>query len=516
MTKTSKLYALSILLVLLIFIGKFGVDAFSENKKNYYLNVQSELLQAKYDTSYRYFKIMTNDIYEMYSQNKKQIKLLEKANTADENSKEEIKLKMYKMLQRNFKRLTNMGIAQVNFYLANNKVFLKMHKPEFKSQDSVQNISVELVSKTHKNHEGFEACGCMVGLRFTYPVYNGAKFVGTLEIAYSTRQLLKSITDDFVYNSHILVSKKMADSTLDKLKRLQDYSDTWESPDYYIEDSTHKSIGDINLYMKLESEKLKEEIAEGIKLEKPFAVVTHYNYQNIILTFLPMASANGKKNVSYVVTYTESDYLSNLKIEKNYILALYFVVIGLLYLFSIYVIYSQEKLKDLALYDGLTKLPNRTLFMVELANELHRSQRYKTSVALMFLDLDGFKAVNDTYGHQVGDKLLVHIAAILTSSLRESDLVARLGGDEFTIIITDIHEEKEVVNLAQKLIDRINQDIIIDHKSINVGASVGVSIYPRDAKEIDELVRQADEMMYESKNNGKNQVTLYNNRETNV
>ena len=515
MTKTSKLYLLTLFLVLLGILGNFSIDTFSDNKKDYYLKVQSELLQAKYDTSYRYFKIMTNDIFEMYAKNKKQKELLKEANRVDPLQRDEIKQKMHLLLKRNFKRLQNMGISQVNFYLANNELMLKMHKPNFKSTTLKNDTDLFQTSK-QTSHEGFELYGCMVGLHFNYPFYDGVNYLGTVEISYSTKQLLKSVTDDFVYNSHILVSKKVTDKMLNAEQRLQDYSDTWETPNYYIEDATHKSTGDINLYMKIDSKKVREKINTGIASQKPFAVVTRYNYQNIILTFLPMASSDGEKNVAYIVTYTESDYLSNIKIEKNYIIALFFVVIGLLYLFSIYVVISQEKLKDLALYDGLTKLPNRTLFMIELANEIHRSQRYKTDIALLFLDLDGFKTVNDTYGHQVGDKLLVHIAAILTSSLRESDLVARLGGDEFTVIVTDVNQEKEVVNLAQNLIDRINKDIIIDHKPIHVGASIGVSIYPNDAKEIDELVRLADEMMYESKNNGKNRVTLYKNRKTNV
>ena len=505
MTKISKLYTLTLALAVLIVLGNFAIDTFTQNKRDYYLKVQSELLQAKYDTSYRYFKIMAHDIYEMYSQNKREIVLLKEANSSNKVEKQKIKIKMYKLLKRNFKRLKNMGITQVNFYLPNKELFLQMHQPHMKGK----RVLLE-------NNEGFEVCGCMVGLRFVYPIYDGVTQVGTVEIAYSTKQLLKSVTDDFVYNSHMLVSKTIADKRLGRTKRLLDYSETWETSKYYIEDSTHKSTGDTNLYMKLESDQLKKKIDKGINTKKPFAVVTRYNYQNIILTFLPIASPEGKKNISYIVTYTESDYLSNITIEKHYIVALYFVVIGLLYLFSIYVVYSQEKLKDLALYDGLTKLPNRTLFKIELTNEIHRAQRYKNDLALLFLDLDGFKAVNDTYGHQIGDKLLVHIASILTSSLRESDLVARLGGDEFTIIITDIQKIDEVLKLAEKLIAKINQDIIIEHKAISVGASIGISIYPQNAQDIETLVRQADEMMYISKNNGKNRVTLYENKETNV
>jgi len=173
------------------------------------------------------------------------------------------------------------------------------------------------------------------------------------------------------------------------------------------------------------------------------------------------------------------------------------------------VVISQHKLKELALYDNLTKLPNRTLFMIEFKNEINRVLRYKNRSALIFLDLDGFKAINDTYGHHMGDDLLIYIANILTSSLRKSDMVSRLGGDEFTIILGDIESDKEVINIAQNIINEINKDIIINHEIIHLGASIGISIYPNHSQNIETLIKYADRMMYTSKNNGKNRVTLY-------
>jgi diguanylate cyclase (GGDEF)-like protein len=188
----------------------------------------------------------------------------------------------------------------------------------------------------------------------------------------------------------------------------------------------------------------------------------------------------------------------------------------LLFLFSIYIILNREKLKELALYDALTKLPNRTLFMIEFQNEINRAQRYKTKVALLFIDLDGFKAVNDTYGHQVGDELLKIVSDTLSTLIRKSDIASRLSGDEFTVILTDIENEAQAISVAQKIIKELNKDIIINHKVISIGASIGISIYPTSALHEEELIKYADSMMYRSKENGKNQVTLYKGKEQNV
>jgi diguanylate cyclase (GGDEF)-like protein len=184
-----------------------------------------------------------------------------------------------------------------------------------------------------------------------------------------------------------------------------------------------------------------------------------------------------------------------------------------LYFFILYIIINQAALRELALYDSLTKLPNRTLFSIELQNEINRAKRYKTKVALFFIDLDGFKGVNDTYGHQMGDKLLINVARIIRETLRNTDLVSRIGGDEFTIIISDPKNIQELEMIANKIIDALNQEMIINNEIIKIGASIGVSIYPYDANNVDELIKKADERMYISKEKGKNIVTIYDTKQ---
>jgi len=510
--KINKFFIISIVFVVLGVIGYFTINSYIASREAYYLGMQNKLLKAKYDTTYKYFKIMTNDIYKMYSQNEKLINLFSKANIniADTNKENEIRKQLYNSIKRNYKRLNRMGISQVNFYLKNNIVFLRMNNPAFFGDDvSGVKPSVFLANKTQKSQEGFEACDFMVGLRFVYPAYNYKhEHIGSIEISYSSKQLLKNITDNFIFDSHILISKSLAKGTIVQ-KESNNYKESWEASGYYIEEYTHKKLGDENFYAKLNNKNLRSQIASCIKTKKSFSLNVEYNYKNIILTFLPLVDAKGVKNISYIVTYTESDYLSNLKIEKDYIKALFFTIISLLYLFTLYVVSNQEKLKSLALYDSLTKLPNRTLFMIELKQELNRAYRHKEKMALMFLDLDGFKNINDTYGHQMGDELLAYVSKLITSNLRKSDLMARLGGDEFTVILGDIADEKSVVEIAQHFIDELNKDIVINQKVLHIGVSIGIAIYPQDAKDPETLIKYADAMMYESKNKGKNQVTLY-------
>ena len=510
-TKKQKVMLHSLIFIAILYLGVVGIGFFKDGKKEYYLGVQSELLAVKYKTSYRYFKIMADDIASMYANNKQVIHLLSLAQKADKTKKAQIRHALYKKLIRNYKRLNNMGITQVHFHLPNNKSFLRMYNPEVFGDD-VSGIkdAVVLTNQTKTMHSGFETCLFMAGLRFVYPLFNAKKeYLGCVEIAYSTRELLKSIQDDFIHDSHILISKDIAKGTNVQKELDYNYKQSWEDKDYYIETSTHKKIGRKDLYAKLDTPEIHEAIKKGISSKKKFSLVTKYNYHDIVMSFLPLSSTKKITNIAYIVVYTESNYLSNLQLEYKYILILFISILTLLYLFGLNLIISNEKLKDLALYDSLTRLPNRTLFKIEFVNEISRATRYEYNIALLFLDLDRFKAVNDTYGHHIGDELLVAVAKIIKSRLRKYDIVSRLGGDEFTIILNDISKDQEAVEIAQNIITDINQDIVIGHEVIKIGASIGISIYPKDSENIDELIKYADKMMYISKENGKNQVTLY-------
>ncbi|SNZ03405.1 PAS domain S-box-containing protein/diguanylate cyclase (GGDEF) domain-containing protein [Persephonella hydrogeniphila] len=171
--------------------------------------------------------------------------------------------------------------------------------------------------------------------------------------------------------------------------------------------------------------------------------------------------------------------------------------------------HKEKKLKNLAYYDNLTKLPNRPHFFNKLKSAVERATENKTKFALFFIDLDGFKQVNDTYGHEVGDKLLIEVAKKLRSSVRKDDFVARLAGDEFVILIENIDGKEVLKKIADKIIKNVGSIYIIDGNEIKIGASIGISIFPDDANDIETIMRHADSAMYHSKLTGKNRSTFY-------
>jgi diguanylate cyclase (GGDEF)-like protein/PAS domain S-box-containing protein len=172
----------------------------------------------------------------------------------------------------------------------------------------------------------------------------------------------------------------------------------------------------------------------------------------------------------------------------------------------------QSELEHIANYDMLTNLPNRTLLADRSYQAMLQCNRHGESLAVVFLDLDDFKAVNDTYGHNLGDELLVALSSRMKKVLRESDTLARFGGDEFVAILTNLAKVEDCESLLESLLAAVSEPMIIDDMVLNVSASVGVTFYPQDNVNAEQLIRHADNAMYLAKESGKNRYHIFDIR----
>jgi len=175
---------------------------------------------------------------------------------------------------------------------------------------------------------------------------------------------------------------------------------------------------------------------------------------------------------------------------------------------------QKDSLHYQAHHDSLTKLPNRTLFQDRLEQGLEYSKRNNKKLALFFIDLDHFKEINDSLGHEYGDKILIEVSSRLLEVLREEDTLARLGGDEFTVIVKDLNEAQNASLLAQKIIEVLKEPIIIDEHTLYVSCSVGISLYPNDGISAQNLLKYADAAMYKAKDSGRNDFQFYSSEMT--
>jgi diguanylate cyclase (GGDEF)-like protein/PAS domain S-box-containing protein len=170
---------------------------------------------------------------------------------------------------------------------------------------------------------------------------------------------------------------------------------------------------------------------------------------------------------------------------------------------------SEELIWRQANFDAHTGLPNRRMFHDRLEQEIKKANRSSLSLALMFIDLDRFKEVNDSLGHDMGDILLQEAARRLAISVRESDTVARMGGDEFTVILGEITDPDDVARIAQNILHRLGEPFFLGSEIVYVSASIGITLYPEDGAGVDELVKNADQAMYAAKNQGRNRCSYF-------
>ena len=182
---------------------------------------------------------------------------------------------------------------------------------------------------------------------------------------------------------------------------------------------------------------------------------------------------------------------------------------------------SEREIHRLAYYDSLTGLPNRVLFKDRVTQAIAHARRYQSTLALLFLDLDRFKVINDTLGHNIGDLLLKQVADRLADSIRHSDSVsrsvekgeahelARLGGDEFTVLLTNIRQVQDAGLVARRILESLSRSFLIDGHEISVTTSVGIAIFPTDGDSVDQLLKSSDVAMYQAKERGRNNAQFY-------
>ena len=163
---------------------------------------------------------------------------------------------------------------------------------------------------------------------------------------------------------------------------------------------------------------------------------------------------------------------------------------------------AENKMAHFAKHDSLTQLPNRSLIEDRLEQAILLHTRSTAQFAVIFIDLDGFKLINDQYGHHAGDTFLVHVSDVLKQGIRRSDTIGRLGGDEFVVILNDIKDIKSVYEVAQNLLNSLAEPFYLQDNRLSASASIGIAVFPKDGDSIDGLLKTADKQMYRAKNSG--------------
>jgi len=265
-------------------------------------------------------------------------------------------------------------------------------------------------------------------------------------------------------------------------------------------------------YITIDTEAVKDafEVGSGSKITKDYRNI------NVLSSFSVVKCLNFKWAVITKIDESEIELmLSGLKFN----ILIFVLISSLVALIVMIVITNEKKRQDKKLlynatHDSLTQLPNRKFALEFLSYRLANSKRSKHKGAVLFIDLDRFKFINDSYGHKVGDHVLKEVALRLKKVLRGDDLLARLGGDEFILIVDDFQKLNNLDTLCKKIIDNISQPIKDDNRSYKVNLSIGIAIFPDDSKDPTELLQYADTAMFKTKDKGRNGYTYYSKEMT--
>ena len=313
--------------------------------------------------------------------------------------------------------------------------------------------------------------------------------------------------------------------------------------DYLADLLDYKASALYNSYETYVVGKDKKLRSDTMLSQETYTVANSFN-KNILMDSQALAQALiHKEGVSMLKDYRDTDVLSSYStitypnfewivitevdakeieerlsgLKEN--ISLFVLISSVLALLVMLVITNEKKKQDKKLYhtathDALTGLPNRKFALEFLSYMLANQKRRKTQGAVLFIDLDKFKIINDSYGHEAGDKVLVEISLRLRKTLRDEDLVARLGGDEFIVIVNNFHSLSDIDKLCNKLIQTVSQAIQDKERAYEVGMSIGIATFPQDSSTAQELLQFADTAMFGIKDNGRNGYTYYNKEMT--
>ncbi len=440
---------------------------------------------------------------------------------AEINSQEIISLfkardreKLYDYLKEDYAEYRKFNIRQLHFHLPNNDSFLRMHRPnKYGDNLSKARLTVKYVNENRKFIDGFEEGKIFNGFRFVYPLFDKEEHIGSVEISFSALTFIKNFIKNYDIKANFQIDKAIVDAKVFKDER----SNYIQSPlkNYYFQKSISEYLKLNYSAVKFSKEEL-EEINLKIKQGEPFSI--YRQEANRVITFVPLRNPITSQVVG-TMNFREGDEVIQRINQNTLIVFIGFVVVAGLLLILLYreLKYEQklehevedrtrelsllnDKLKNLASVDALTGVHNRRYLYEISAKLISLMRRGKSAMSVAMLDIDKFKEINDTYGHDAGDKVLQNMTTLIKSTIRESDIFVRYGGEEFVLLLPNTTLSQALISM-EKIRYTVESSQIFSERTITI--SIGVVEFKDD---IDQSIKKADEMMYKAKVTGRNRV----------
>lgn len=438
------------------------------------------------------------------------LSIIYQANSASDTEKNDLRKQLFDRLKTKYVNIKKYEFRQLHFHLPTTESFLRMHAPETYGDLLVDvRESVRLANATEQYVVGFEEGKIFNGFRYVYPLQFNENHIGSVEVSISSASILEVLSklypeEDF----HFIMDKAVVDELVFDSEK-GNYSNTPISEFFYID---KEAEGIIDIYNKIVPNSevdfyagVKSKYVSYLKNSQSFADIYKYNKKDYLIKFLSIENLK-EQPVAYMISISETTDYQNLVKEMYKQMALVTVLAIILVLFGFVFTLFQLRLKNVSELDYLTKLYNRHKFYKVVEKEIKRSNCYKYSSSVLMLDIDYFKNVNDTYGHEWGDQVLKALAKIILKNMRDVDVFARWGGEEFVFLLPHTNKT-EAIQAAEKIRRLVDESHLEKLKDITV--SIGVAMIDHDKYDIELAIQKADEAMYQAKKNNRNQVCCY-------
>jgi len=488
----------------------FAVEYAKKTEVDNYLSVVSPDFKAHVDIANSHLTEISRIFYDIEIDKPEVLEIMaEAAATEDKKEQARLRAKLLAKLSNTYDYMHKYRVRQLHFQLPNAISFLRFHRPK-KFGDPLLDVreTLKYVNENKTPISAFEEGRIFNGFRNVYPLYKDKVFIGTVEVSFSFDGMQELLSNIDATSYIFMIKKKVVDSKVFDNEK-SNYTKS-EFLGYDYDKKTLKETMQIGLNeIHLINSEIAQRVQSHLQKKELFSIYFQgenlYNNHSIIISFNPIVNLNDEL-VAYVIHYEFGDLIDVILKNLNilfFVLSFLSLVLSAIFTFVLYLERKkQEAIHAFAVHDALTGIYNRHGVNEILNQKIEEFKRDKNHFSVVFFDIDFFKRVNDTYGHDVGDYVLENIANIVNAEIRASDIFARWGGEEFILFLpnTDI---KRAVNVALKLKNLIEKFAFSDIGSITCSFGV-TTLKENDTKTT--LLKRVDTLLYQAKSAGRNCV----------
>ena len=466
------------------------------------LKEESKYLKISYKQGLDRFHVIAETVYVSLQNDESFIDIFAGAN---KNGIEKTHDALYKYLGDEFSRLQQLGVMGLQVVLPNNVSLLRMHKVD-KYGDDLTSVrySLDYVNKNKTHIHGFEEGRTSHAFREVYPMFKDGEYLGIVEVLFSSTKLQDYTKRASNIHTHFIVDKNVFESNAWNSVLIKPYKQSIEHENYLFSVNNHTQHKRLDISSRTIIKPLHEEIDAGVKKSKAFEVYTKVDNEIKIVSFVPIRRIKDTKVVAYLVSYTVSDKILVILNRYNFLSMTLFILSLFIYLAVTLMIRDKRRMLKELKYDLLTNILNRRYFTLHLEKTLKQLQKNDTDYTIVMADIDFFKRINDSYGHQYGDRVLSEFAKILKESVRSIDQVARYGGEEFILLL--ITDKKNAFNIVENIRNKV-KEYKFGEKKIEMSASFGIA-QGNKMENIEQTIKRADDALYIAKEKGRDQTQV--------